>query len=224
MRTTVYIDGYNLFYGCLKHSGYKWLDLHKLFSLLLNDQNPALQLHKINFFTAEIKTKFATRGTAAANAQDNYHRALTTLYPDHIEIIKGRYADSKAHLPVYQKPPNKRETTAVWKLEEKETDVNIALTMYRNAVQGATDCVVLVTNDSDLAPALKAIKADCPGVQIGVISPIRSQDNTERPPSGSLEKMADWCRTVIRSNELEVSLLPRQIPTRRKPIKRPDYW
>lgn len=27
LRTRVYIDGYNLYYGCLKGTPYKWLDL-----------------------------------------------------------------------------------------------------------------------------------------------------------------------------------------------------
>lgn len=31
LRTRVYIDGYNLYYGCLKGTAYKWLDLHVLF-------------------------------------------------------------------------------------------------------------------------------------------------------------------------------------------------
>ena len=35
MRTLVYIDGFNLFYGCLKHSDDKWLDIHRLFRALL---------------------------------------------------------------------------------------------------------------------------------------------------------------------------------------------
>ena len=31
LRTRVYIDGYNLYYGCLKDTQYKWLNLHHLF-------------------------------------------------------------------------------------------------------------------------------------------------------------------------------------------------
>ena len=31
LRTRVYIDGYNLDYGCLKDTPYKWLDLLTLF-------------------------------------------------------------------------------------------------------------------------------------------------------------------------------------------------
>ena len=30
LRTRVYIDGYNLYYGCLKHSTDKWLDVRTL--------------------------------------------------------------------------------------------------------------------------------------------------------------------------------------------------
>ena len=31
LRTRVYIDGYNFYYGCLKGTSHKWLDLVKLF-------------------------------------------------------------------------------------------------------------------------------------------------------------------------------------------------
>ncbi len=31
MRTIVYVDGFNFYHGLVKRSGYKWLDLYKLF-------------------------------------------------------------------------------------------------------------------------------------------------------------------------------------------------
>src|SRR5215831_16091415 len=34
-RTNVYVNGFNLYYGCLKGTSFRWLDLHKLFTLLL---------------------------------------------------------------------------------------------------------------------------------------------------------------------------------------------
>ena len=30
MKTNIYIDGFNLYYGCVKDTPYKWLDLAKL--------------------------------------------------------------------------------------------------------------------------------------------------------------------------------------------------
>lgn len=53
MKTIVYVDGYNFYYGCLRHSSDKWLDLFRLFGAILKEQNPAASLDAIKFFTAE---------------------------------------------------------------------------------------------------------------------------------------------------------------------------
>ena len=132
MKTNIYIDGYNLYYGCLKHSHDKWLDPQRLFfDLILRAQAPSSELVSIKFFTADIKAKIASNGQLAQQAQQTYHRALEQIYPDSIKIIKGYYSLEKARLPVYQKPPNKTDRVDIWKLEEKQTDVNIALEAYR---------------------------------------------------------------------------------------------
>ena len=65
MKTIVYIDGFNLFYGCLKHSDDKWLDLIKLFNRILKDQDPSTDIIKVKFFTADIRATIATRGQLA---------------------------------------------------------------------------------------------------------------------------------------------------------------
>jgi hypothetical protein len=36
MRAYVYVDGFNLYYGALKGTKFKWLDLKKLGSKLIN--------------------------------------------------------------------------------------------------------------------------------------------------------------------------------------------
>ena len=38
MRTTIYVDGLNLYDRCLRESQFKWLDLSLLFTNLLNDK------------------------------------------------------------------------------------------------------------------------------------------------------------------------------------------
>ena len=130
MKTIVYIDGYNLFYGCLKYSKDKWLDLYQLFfEKILKTQLPSSSLVSIKFFTADIKAKVANNGQKAQLAQQSYHRALLQLYPDSICILKGYYSLEKARLPAWheKKPPDKADSINVWKLEEKQTDVNISL-------------------------------------------------------------------------------------------------
>lgn len=225
MNTIIYVDGYNLFYGCLKHTPYKWLDLHKLFvKHILRAQAPISQVIQIKFFTADIKAKIASNGQRATQAQQTYHRALIHMYPDTIQIIKGFYSLEKAKLPLFKSPPDKRDSVNVWRLEEKETDVNIALTAYRDVIKDTVEQIVFVSNDTDLSPALQAIRDDFGGdVKIGVIIPIRNT-TTGRPANTKLSVHADWTRKYITEEELADSQLPHLIPTLKKPIRKPDYW
>ena len=224
MTTNFYVDGYNLYYGCLKHSAYKWLDLKSLLAdKILYAQDPAAELGVIKFFTADVKAKIASRGQSAQISQFQYHRALELLYPNEISVIKGFYSLERANLPVYKKPPDKNDRVEVWRLEEKQTDVNIVLEAYRDACKGKAQQLVFVTNDSDIEPALKALREDFgDSIRIGVVVP-RLKSN-HRPSNVGLSQYADWTRHHILEDELLQSQLPDQIPTRKKPIKRPDYW
>lgn len=57
MRTNVYVDGFNLYYGSLKGTAYKWLDPDALCQRLL----PRNEVHRIRYFTAMITAGRATR-------------------------------------------------------------------------------------------------------------------------------------------------------------------
>lgn len=228
MKTVIYVDGYNLFYGCLKHSDDKWLDVKKLlFDKIVYAQNPKSQLTQIKFFTADIKAKVASRGQDALIAQQTYHRALENLYPDMVKIIKGYYSLDKASLPIYQKPPDKNNKIDVWRLEEKQTDVNIALEAYRDAAKGIVKQQVFVSNDTDLAPALAAIREDFGNnIDLGVVIPIRKikGKRSHRPCNQQLSQYANWTRHYITEPELSNSQLPEMIATHKKPIYKPQYW
>lgn len=227
MKTICYVDGYNLYYGCLRSTAYKWLDIHKLLSLILHQQNPASELIAIRFFTAPVITRFATNGSLAQKSQQNYHRALETIYPNSIEIINGYYNDEKSHAMHYLSPPDKQQRVYVWKLEEKQTDVNLALSAYRDASQARAEQFVFVTNDTDQEPTLRGIREDFSDrVSIGVILPIRENisGGKSRPGNVRLSEYADWTRKSIKNVELAVSQLPDVIPTKKKPIRKPVYW
>lgn len=62
-RTNVYIDGFNLFYGALKGSPYKWLDLEALCHQLL----PKDSIHRIRYFTAKVSARPETRSFPSAS-------------------------------------------------------------------------------------------------------------------------------------------------------------
>jgi uncharacterized LabA/DUF88 family protein len=227
VETIVYIDGYNLYYGRLKGTPYKWFDLYRLSEILLHEQVPDHKLIKVKYFTALVKTKFATHGIASQQAQDSYHRALTRLYPLNVEIIYGAHSTVRDTPLIYKKPPQLDNRTEVWKIEEKMTDVNIALHAYRDVIKGNCKRVVLISNDADQVPLLEAINAEHNHpIDIGVIFPLHpaTQGKPSRPTSKTLGKLAHWTRNAIPDIALEAAQLPEQIPTNKKPIRRPDYW
>ena len=128
-------------------------------------------------------------------------------------------------LPRYQKPLNKNDKLEVWRLEEKKTDVNIALHMYRDVVKGVAEQIVLVSNDSDLIPALEFIKEENTGITVGSVTPRRKiKDSKNRTSNKEMSDLSHWTRKYILDSELENAQLPDTVPSRKKPAYKPDYW
>jgi len=235
LRTRIYIDGYNFYYGCLRGTPHKWLDLMPLFenhilpSTLLKDgdghirQSVLLPSPSIKFFTAKIIESVA-RSTDSVSSQARYQTALRKLHDGRIELIEGYYAVNKMKVKVVDadepnQPPRECKEVQAWKVEEKQSDVNLALQVYHDAITGQIDHAVIVTNDTDIAPALAMIRAHTQ-VLMGVVVP--TTDHT-RPPNTDLVKLAHWTRRHINSSELAACQLPRVIPGKRPTIK-PDSW
>lgn len=233
-RTRVYIDGYNFYYGCLKGTSYKWLDLLRLFENYIlpsihttdsDGQSRKLELlapPSIKYFTAKIVESVA-KSSDSVSSQARYHTALRKLYKKDIEIIEGYYAVNKMNIRVIDESipnqkPNECDVRQAWKVEEKQSDVNLSLQAYHDAIHRDIDCAVFVTNDTDIAPALELIRKHTQ-IQIGVVIPTIDF----RQPNTNLVEQAHWCRKHILESELKGSQLPRVIPGR-KPTTKPDSW
>jgi len=231
LKTIVYIDGFNLYYGLLKHNAYKWLDLHSLFQHIVQVQHPGSELLYVNYYTADVLTKFATRGSIAHQSQQIYHNALSAPGTGPVNIIRGRYTAIHDHPMRYQAPPDKTLRVDAWKLEEKKTDVNIAVNLYRDAARSHCEQLVLVTGDTDIAPALELIRQDFPSIQIGVIAPIPKNQEQYRRPAQDLNGPAHWFRNYILDEELAAAQFPKVVDMgikpsgkKRKPAVKPNYW
>ena len=235
LRARVYIDGYNFYYGCLRRTPYKWLDLLPLFerhilpSALVTDnaghirESALLPSPSIKFFTAKIIESVA-RSVDSVSSQARYHTALRKLHEGRIELIEGYYAVNKMKVRIVDaedpdRSPRECQEIQAWKVEEKQSDVSLALQAYHDAITGQIDHAVIVTNDTDIAPALEMIRAHT-DVIIGLIVPTR--DHT-RQPNTDLVKHSHWCRTHITDNELASSQLPRVVPGRQPTVK-PESW
>lgn len=229
LATAVYVDGYNLYYGRIRGTGFKWLDLPRLFDGVLANQGPESVLVSLRYFSAPAMGRFATHGEASVLAQQDYHRALQHVHAKRFSLTLGTHSIDRSgtKLPRYVqgRPYDRKDRVKVWKLEEKQTDVNLALRMYRDARSARFRQLVVCSNDSDAAPALAAIREDFPGIVLGVVIPSRPPDACGRRPASSvLSARADWTRHYLRDEELAAAQLPERVHTGRKPIRRPEHW
>jgi len=150
LRTRVYVDGYNLYYGCLRKTPHKWLDLKALFGRILAqtvlevEGHPAhfvLEPLSIKYFTASILKNFA-KGHDSVACQERYHKALRGHLDESLEIISGYYSANQARAFRYEegRPARECELVDIWKLEEKQSDVALALHAYADAIKDAETC------------------------------------------------------------------------------------
>ena len=195
MKTRIYIDGYNLYFGCLKDTPYKWLNPVSLSEKLLvrsGIRTSVLDDIAVKFFTADILPRAAS-DLSSSNDQSSYHLALRHHCGSRLQIIKGTYAIGQTKFPQVEncdqgkeKQPRDSSLVKVWKMEEKQSDVNVALEAVYDAVTEQTlEQVVFVTNDTDILPALQKIRThnalqQRSPVKIGLIVPIKPDDKSRQ--------------------------------------------
>ena len=204
-RTIVYVDGFNFYYRCLKGTPYKWVDLSRLASLLLPESKH--EILKIKFFTARIDAR--PNDPDAPDRQASYLKALELHCPN-VEIIYGHFLSHCAKRPF---APPKSGWADVILTEEKGTDVNLAVHLLNDAWLDAYDCAAVVSNDSDLAEAMRLAKSR--GKLIGWMV------TGNQHPSQVLAKIAHF-RKPIRNLALANSQLPDMIPG--SAIRKPSSW
>lgn len=208
MRTYIYVDGFNLYYGALKGTPYKWLDLKTLSLRILKPQH---QILCIKYFTALVSG--TSHDPRKPIRQKTYLRALQTYIPE-IEIYYGHFLSNPIRAPLVT--PTKRQYFAdVIKTEEKGSDVNLAVHLLNGAWLNSYDCAVIVSNDSDLAESMRIIKAQH-GKMLGLITPGKT-----RRTSKQLLNHATFAR-YIRDSGLISSQLPDPIPG--TSIYKPKSW
>jgi 6-hydroxy-3-succinoylpyridine 3-monooxygenase len=232
LRTRVYIDGYNLYYGCLKNTLDKWLDLRALVVRILDnlpyERNGERISYEfcapaIKYFTAPILSSFARSADSVA-CQSQYHAALRGHLGRDLQIITGYYdaRPARAHMWVERKAAEESPVVDIWKLEEKQSDVALALHACCDAVRDEIDQVIVLTNDSDFAPAMQMIRQHT-SVVLGLIAPVREGKGRSRV-NRELNKHAHWIRTHILDAEFAASHLPPMVRLKSGAIHKPLSW
>ena len=156
LRVTAFIDGFNLYHAIddlgLHHL--KWLNLRTLCEQFA--PHTQFELTDIFYFSA-----FATWRADA--------------YKRHRELVKALRSVGVTPVMGNFKPKDRScfKCGHQWQHhEEKETDVNIALYVLRGAFKDDFDRALVISGDSDFAPAVKMVASQFPNKQVKIITPI----------------------------------------------------
>ncbi len=166
-RIIAYIDGFNLYHAIddigkfnlrkpnasgVRRPHLKWLNLWALCESMARSGET---LTEVNYFSA-----YATWLPDAHKRHLEYVKALRYT---NVSCVMGHFKDKKLRC---------KSCGVTWVgHEEKETDVHIAARIVFDACENRFDRAILITADSDLAPALNIVKSRFPAKQLFVVSP-----------------------------------------------------
>ena len=207
-KINVYIDGFNLYYGCLKGTPFKWLDVARLCSLLLPKGD---QIQRIRYFTARVSAR--PNDPDAPTRQQIYLRALATL--PNLSVSFGHFLTSKIMMPLVSPPPNGPARVLVIKTEEKGSDVNLASHLLLDTFRKNCEGAFVVSNDSDLLEPIRIARREF-GLKVGLACP-------HKRPSRVLVQEVDFVRT-IRAGALKASQLPPTLTDAHGTFSKPAGW
>jgi hypothetical protein len=202
LRTIVYVDGFNLYYGCLKDSPFRWLDLHALCGHMLRED---ADIVAIKYFTARLKPR--PGNPYQAQRQQVYLRALGTV--PNLTVHFGHFITRTATRRLVATKKGKPAFAEVWTTEEKGSDVNLASHLLIDGFRARYDLAVVISNDGDLKGA-------------GALRPPRSGGSGRGPESASESELGSIAEATAARLVLQAAAqsrpgskpIPRQAPGR----------
>lgn len=143
-RAILYVDGFNLYHPIheLKVNYLKWLDLAALGRLICQDRGH--ELVGVTYCTA-----FQRNDLAKMARHKTYISALEST--GLVKVEMGHYMEQDT-------PPCKNCRTVGTKETEKQTDINVALSLFSDAMNDKFDWAYLLSADSDQAATAKYLK------------------------------------------------------------------
>jgi uncharacterized LabA/DUF88 family protein len=207
IRTCVYIDGFNLYYGALRKTPYRWLNPRKLCELLL----PHNTVSEIKYFTALVSAR--PNDPDQPVRQQLYLRALRTV--PGVSIHLGHFLSHEVTMPLAVPPGARQQYVRVIKTEEKGSDVNLATHLLHDAHMGRFDVGVVVSNDSDLLEPIRIVRSQL-GKKVGILNP-------HATPSRALLPHIDFFKP-IRSGVLKASQFSATMQDMTGTFTKPAAW
>ena len=204
MKTNIYVDGFNLYYGAVKGTPFRWLDMAALCRMLL----PRDQINQIKYFTALVDARPGDMDKPLR--QELYWRALRTT--PNLEIIRGSFLTHEVMMPL---SPAGTGYAKVLKTEEKGSDVNLATHLLIDGFRNDFELAVVVSNDSDLLLPIQFVIGEL-HKPVGLLNP-------QKHPSVVLQPNVTFLKH-IRAGVLANSQFPAKLTNSDGPFSKPTTW
>jgi len=186
-RVVFFVDGFNVYHSLKddpRYRKYLWLDYRRLAERFVRKTDV---LKKVIYFSA-----YATWKPHSTKR----HRVLVDALESRGVVIEmGKFKDKDMYCKI---------CGAKFKVkEEKRTDVNIAVHLFKEALSDSYDTGILLTTDTDLVPAIQVVKDVFPQKKLGVLFPIDRW-------ASELKAACDFWRKVEK-RDLAKSQFPEQV-------------
>jgi uncharacterized LabA/DUF88 family protein len=207
VKTNIYVDGFNLYYGAVKGTPHKWLDLAALAGKLFSRN----QINRIRYFTAIVDAR--PPDLQQPVRQQTYLRALRTI--PNLSVHFGTFRTRPARMTLVQPLRRGPRTAEVWKTEEKGSDVNLASYLLLDAFRKDCDVAIVFSNDADLKEPIAIAKNEL-GIAVGVVNP--------HPPSRRSRDLRPTFFRQLRQGPVAASQFPPVMTDARGQFHKPASW
>jgi uncharacterized LabA/DUF88 family protein len=217
VRTIVYVDGFNLYYGACRAPGRKWLDLGALCSQLL----PNDEIIEIAYCTANLRKD--PRDPEAQLRQRIYQRALETI--PHLKIYRGRFLSKEVTGLLADPADGERSRRTIKTFEEKATDVNLASLMLTDGFEGRYEHAVLISNDGDLKMPIEIVRGRL-NLPVTVINPVLRRHGKRRNKALSPDPLPPNASFIqLRAKPVEECQFPAEVHAQQGAVlSKPPTW
>ncbi|MFP4398283.1 MAG: NYN domain-containing protein [Desulfonatronovibrio sp.] len=172
LKATYLIDGFNLYHSVKSvqkslKAPVKWLDIKGLFQsrlqIVRSNTGAKVDLKNIYYFSA-YANHLKDSGVVV-----RHKKYVACLEDSGIKVQMSRFKYKKIYCPFCK--------ATIPRYEEKETDVSIALKLVEVFLKDECDIAVVVSGDTDIAPAVRMAKEIYPNKQIFFDFPANRKNN-----------------------------------------------
>jgi uncharacterized LabA/DUF88 family protein len=209
-RVIFYFDGFNFYNGLRDKSlkepqwkNYYWIDLFKFCNQFIYEGS---ELIAVKYFTSP------PMNDKKRSKQSAFFGANKLINKEKFLVYNGRFSNNKE---IDCRAACKQR---FYVLEEKRTDVSIAVNILLDCFENKVDTIILVTADSDQVPTIQAIKEKFPDKKLKVYFP------PDRTSADILQHAKPVIHLENNEDKFKIAIMPSIIEFDGKKYTKPSDW